>query len=104
MLQRPEPVIPLDRRAAPRHAVTVPIRTEMGTGTTRNVSATGVLFEIGGVGMRLGTALDFWLRLSTVSNRLRCRGRVVRVEPGLHGFAVATTIDACWFECHSDMK
>jgi len=90
----------LDRRAAPRYDITVPIDLEPARkGVTRNVSSSGVLFEVespGGMGP--GEPVRFRLGLRSVDGPLCCEGRIVRLQPANGHCVVATTIEACWFE------
>lgn len=89
-----------DRRAAPRYDIAVPIDVEPARkGITRNVSSTGVLFELldSPAGMGAGVCVRFRLGLRSVSGPLCCEGQVVRVEPVNGTCVVATTIETCWF-------
>lgn len=88
-----------DRRAAPRYDITVPIDLDPGRkGITRNVSSSGVLFELEGPGgMGAGDAVRFRLGLRSVAGRLCCEGRVVWLQPANGRCVVATTIETCWF-------
>ena len=89
-----------DRRAAPRYDIAVPIDVEPARkGVTRNVSSTGVLFELfrGPEGVGVGVPVTFRLELRSFPGPLCCKGRVVRLEPANGACVVATTIETCWF-------
>ncbi len=81
----------LDRRRLHRYALQVPIRIdEVGAGVTRDVSASGVLFQIDGP-LEPGDTIRFELVLSAHGVRLQCEGRVVRVDAtGARPLAAAT--------------
>jgi len=83
-----------DRRRAARFQIAIPVELEGGTGTTRDVSLSGVFFETDqsfapGEEIRLALLLE---RASpTRPVRLQCEGRIVRVTrfDGRIGVAVA---------------
>src|ERR1700739_2383627 len=94
-----------DKRATRRFALRLPVSIRYGEGAqehaaqTRDVSARGICFYVDSA-IQAGAALDFNLRLPpeitlTESIRVRCKGRVVRVEGGgADGkLAVAAVID-----------
>lgn len=82
-----------ERRGATRYAVALPIEFPTTSGVTRNVSASGVLFETSSSqGWVAGTCLRFVLTVGTAS-RLRCRGEVVRIDRSSARCSVATTIE-----------
>jgi hypothetical protein len=94
-----------DKRATRRFALRLPVSVRYGqdgeehTAQTRDVSARGVCFYVDSA-MQAGSALDFTLTLPpeitlTESIRVRCKGRVVRVESGGPNskMAVAAVID-----------
>src|SRR5262245_43133655 len=86
-----------DRRRAPRFRVALPIELTDGTAVTRDLSACGVFFVTSRAFVP-GEDIQFALVLEHVdpgrSVRLRCRGRVVRVEPYGTGMGVAVAISA----------
>ena len=83
-----------ERRRARRYAVALPIDLSTTRTVTVNVSTGGVLFEApAGDALETGSALRFVLAIGTVAMRLRCRGRVVRVERSAARCCVASTID-----------
>ena len=94
-----------EKRATRRFALRLPVSvrygetTEEHTAQTRDVSARGICFFVDSA-IQAGSAIDFTLTLPpeitlTESIRVRCRGRVVRVEGGNPAgkMAVAAVID-----------
>jgi hypothetical protein len=94
-----------DKRATRRFALRLPVTVRYGEDTqdhdaqTRDVSARGICFYINSA-IQAGAGIDFTLTLPpeitlTESIRVRCRGRVVRVEGGGSNgrMAVAAVID-----------
>jgi hypothetical protein len=94
-----------DKRATRRFALRLPVSVRYGEGAeeraaqTRDVSARGICFFIDSA-IQAGAAIDFTLTLPpeitlTEAIRVRCRGRVVRVEGGSapDKMAVAAVID-----------
>jgi hypothetical protein len=94
-----------DKRATRRFALRLPVSVRYGDGSqehaaqTRDVSARGICFYVDSA-IQAGSALDFTLTLPpeitlTESIRVRCKGRVVRVESGGANskIAVAAVID-----------
>jgi len=94
-----------DKRATRRFALHLPVAVRCGdddpehAAQTRDVSARGICFYIDST-MQTGSAVDFTLTLPpeitlTESIRVRCKGRVVRVEGGAKEskVAVAAVID-----------
>ena len=94
-----------DKRATRRFALRLPVSVRYGdngdehSANTRDVSARGICFYVDS-GIQAGSALDFTLTLPpeitlTESIRVRCKGRVVRVEGGGTNsqIAVAAVID-----------
>jgi hypothetical protein len=85
-----------DRRHARRYRVAVPVELELGTGLTRDISASGVFFETGSL-FPVGITISFSLVLEHADPgglvRLQCQGEVVRVEQheGKVGVAVCFT-------------
>lgn len=83
-----------ERRRARRYAVALPIELGTTSTLTLNVSTGGVLFEAPpGDTLERGSTLRFVLAVGTVAIRLRCHGRVVRVERSGARCCVASTID-----------
>ena len=94
-----------DKRATRRFALRLPVTVRYGENErdheaqTRDVSARGICFYIDSA-IQAGAGIDFTLTLPpeitlTESIRVRCRGRVVRVEGGSSNgkMAVAAVID-----------
>ena len=94
-----------DKRATRRFALRLPVSVRYGeneeqhAAQTRDVSARGICFYIDSA-IQAGSAIDFTLTLPpeitlTESIRVRCKGRVVRVEGGgpASKMAVAAVID-----------
>lgn len=94
-----------EKRATRRFPLRLPVSVRYGenpeeqAAQTRDVSARGICFYIDSA-VQAGSAIDFTLTLPpeitlTESIRVRCKGRVVRVEGGsLAGkMAVAAVID-----------
>ncbi len=94
-----------DKRATRRFALHLPVSVRCGEGEdehsaqTRDVSARGICFYVDSA-LQTGSAIDFTLTLPpeitlTESIRVRCKGRVVRVEGGSPAakMAVAAVID-----------
>jgi len=94
-----------DKRATRRFALRLPVNVRYGENAeehearTRDVSARGICFYVDSA-IQAGSAIDFTLTLPpeitlTESIRVRCKGRVVRVEGGgtANKLAVAAIID-----------
>ncbi len=94
-----------DKRATRRFPLKLPVTVSSGENApsaraeTRDVSARGICFYID-QGLTDGSAIDFTLTLPpevtlTESIRVRCRGKVVRIEDGAPAgkVAVAAVID-----------
>jgi hypothetical protein len=94
-----------DKRSTRRFALRLPVEVRYGEdgqghpAQTRDVSARGICFYADSA-IQAGSAIDFTLTLPpeitlTESIRVRCKGRVVRVEGGPPGgkMAVAAVIE-----------
>ena len=94
-----------DKRATRRFALRLPVSVHYGddkeehSAQTRDVSARGICFYVDSA-IQAGSPIDFTLTLPpeitlTESIRVRCKGRVVRVEGGTpaNKMAVAAVID-----------
>ena len=94
-----------DKRSTRRFALRLPVSVRYGekqeehAAQTRDVSARGICFYVDSA-IQAGSAIDFTLTLPpeitlTESIRVRCKGRVVRVEGGspAQKMAVAAVID-----------
>jgi len=87
-----------ERRQAPRLPAAGSVRTQKGVGTPRDVSSTGVFFEVDepyALGESVSLSLVLERPYAAAPIRLQGKGRVVRVEPrgGRIGVAVAVTWD-----------
>jgi hypothetical protein len=101
-----------DKRATRRFALRLPVTVRYGeseqeqSAQTRDVSARGICFYVDSA-IQAGSPIDFTLTLPpeitlTESIRVRCKGRVVRVEGGAAGkMAVAAVIDEYEFLAES---
>ena len=101
-----------DKRATRRFALRLPVTVRYGeseqeqSAQTRDVSARGICFYVDSP-IKAGSPIDFTLTLPpeitlTESIRVRCKGRVVRVEGGAAGkMAVAAVIDEYEFLAES---
>jgi hypothetical protein len=94
-----------DKRATRRFALRLPVSVRYGENAheheaqTRDVSARGICFYLDSA-IQAGSGIDFTLTLPpeitlTESIRVRCKGRVLRVEGGTTNgkMAVAAVID-----------
>ena len=103
-----------DKRATRRFALRLPVTVRYGeneeehAAQTRDVSARGICFYVDSA-IQAGSAIDFTLTLPpeitlTESIRVRCKGRVVRVEggPPAGKMAVAAVIDEYEFLADSE--
>jgi PilZ domain len=102
-----------EKRSARRFPLRLPVSLRAGemseelAAQTRDVSARGICFFID-TAMQAGSAIDFTLTLPpeitlTEQIRVRCKGRVVRVEGGSPAakMTVAAVIDECEFLAES---
>jgi PilZ domain len=89
--------VPHERRRARRYRVDLPVEFEGGTGVTRNVSQTGVLFATDREA-KVGDLVDFSLILGEHDAGWKCRiaciACVVRVAHLGRGWLVAADIQA----------
>jgi hypothetical protein len=96
-----------DRRKAERFIGAIPIVLKQGSGLTRDFSTDGVYFETDQP-LFVGEKLDFVMRLfqaePTRPLRLRCRGEVVRLEPGLEKLGAAVAITKHFFVHEPEMS
>lgn len=80
-----------ERRRAERFPLTIPIELKDGKGVTRDVSGLGVYFSAD-FPFEVNQEIDFLLRVPDAV-RVRCWGRIVRVDPEDGRYGVAVTID-----------
>ena len=89
-----------DRRRAARFRIAIPVELEGGTGTTRDVSLSGVYFETD-QSFAPGEQISLALVLERVSPgrpvRLECDGRIVRVTPVDRRIGVAVAFSSYKF-------
>jgi hypothetical protein len=80
----PRPADSAERRQAVRYPVSGVVKTRKGAGTARDVSTTGVFFEVDepyAVGESVSLSVVLERPPAAVPIRLQGEGRVVRVEP-----------------------
>jgi hypothetical protein len=88
-----------DRRREMRIKATLPVTFPHGLGVTRNVSASGVFLETDSI-FDVGDRIEMYVHFPGSGNaasegpavRVRCVGRVLRVEPRSCGVGVAAAI------------
>jgi hypothetical protein len=91
---------PGERRRMPRYPVSLVIEMELGKGTTRDISASGVYFETAEL-LAAGAPIRFTLVLEHADPsplRVGYAGQVMRVEPRGTAFGVAAAITSHWIE------
>jgi hypothetical protein len=97
----------LERRKSTRFQVKLSVEFEKGTGVTRDFSSSGVYFETD-QSFSLADQLEFFMHLEHSDlgpqTRVRCRGRVVRVEPMGERMGVAVAINSYGFESLSQSE
>ena len=71
----------------------LPIDLGNAAGVTRDVSASGVFFEID-ANYRLGSKIEFAVQMDTPGGKmvLKCEGQIVRIEPRVARVGVAVKI------------
>jgi hypothetical protein len=84
---------PQENRREPRVAVAHPVRVANTLGITRDISTTGVFFEIN-VPMCLGDEINFVIEMGRqgVNFVLKCVGKIVRLENLSDKLGVAVSI------------
>lgn len=82
-----------NKRREERVASVVPVELGGTKGITRNVSASGIFFEID-AGYALGSSMAFEVELETPGGKmlLKCQGDIVRIEPRNKRVGVAVQI------------
>jgi hypothetical protein len=78
-----------ERRKGERYKLALPMQLSDGTGTTCDVSATGIFFETESA-YAIGETIRLLLYLE--HETLQCEARVVRVEPRNGQFGVAVEL------------
>ena len=78
---------------AERHPVSIPISVGKKTGVAKDISATGIYFEIDAK-QKVGSNITFLLELMTPGGpiKVNCKGKVVRLENKDDRIGVAATI------------
>jgi len=71
-----------DKRKEERVPATLPVNVGTAAGIVRDVSASGIFFEID-ADYTLGSSINFAVKLDTPSGcmNLKCLGEIVRIEP-----------------------
>ena len=83
----------------------MPVTLEHGGGITRNVSSSGVFFETDQL-LTPSAAINFSLEFENAPAgplRLKCEGRIVRVEQQVGKIGVAATITSSRFTQQSEI-
>ena len=82
-----------DQRREERVSTSLPVDLGTATGITRDVSASGVCFEIDAT-YALASEISFAVQLETPGGKMRlnCRGSIVRIEPRGSRVGVAVKI------------
>jgi len=82
-----------EKRKRERVCTALPVRLGAATGTTRDVSASGIFFEINAPDV-VGDLISLTVELDTPRGKrmLRCKGDVVRIEPSDSRIGVAVKI------------
>ena len=70
-----------DQRLEARIEVALPVALDHDAGLTRNVSASGICFEVD-CDYTLGSEISFVIELETFNEKmiLNCKGRIIRTE------------------------
>ena len=92
---------PRDRRRAQRYPLELRVELAHGAGVTRDVSIAGVYLvtdQSYGVGAPIEFTLVFGEATAETMVRLRCHGKVIRVEPSGEKVGVAVTITSYTLE------
>jgi hypothetical protein len=80
-----------EQRTEPRERLALPLRLRDGShAVTRDISASGLYFEMEGDHQDVGGLVDFEMELPDLHMKFTAVGRIVRVEhrPGTTGVAV----------------
>jgi PilZ domain. len=86
----------MDERRAPRFHATFPVEIEPAGGVTIDMSSSGIAFESSHPyepGDEIVLRILLGRAGSPTALELRCRGRVVRVEPGDEKSRIAATVE-----------
>lgn len=84
---------------AKRHPVSIPISLGAKIGIAKDISATGIYFEIDAK-QKVGSSITFLLELMTPGGPIKvdCTGKVVRVEAKDGHIGIAATIKSSEFQ------
>ena len=88
-----------NKRREERVSTMLPVDVENAAGIVRDVSASGIFFEID-ARYTIGSLISFAVKLDTPSGdmNLKCRGKVVRIEPRDARVGVAVEITESMME------
>jgi Tfp pilus assembly protein PilZ len=88
-----------NKRREERVSTMLPVDVENAAGIVRDVSASGIFFEID-ARYTIGSLISFAVKLDTPSGdmNLKCRGKVVRIEPREARVGVAVEITESMME------
>jgi hypothetical protein len=90
-----------EQRQEPRHTGKLPVEIESGKGITRDFSGSGVFFETDR-SFTPGQPIEFALVLKHIDPertvRLKCRGKIVRIEESGQKIGVAAVINSYTFD------
>lgn len=84
---------------ADRHSVSIPVALGSKHGLVKNISATGIYFEIDHQ-QSLGADIDFVIDLDTPGGpiKVQCHGTIVRLEEKSGRIGIAATISESTFK------
>lgn len=89
-----------EQRHEPRHKGRLPVELGAGKGTTRDFSSSGIYFETNRT-FALGQPIEFNILLKRVDPeqavRVKCQGKILRVEDNGSMMGVAAAIDSYKF-------
>jgi len=95
-----------EKRKTMRFHMNLPIELKNGKGVTRDVSTQGVFFETDQL-LSVDETVEFTIAMLYAvvdsSVRLRCQGKVLRVEPAPNGIGVAAALTSHSFENSNDV-
>jgi hypothetical protein len=90
-----------EHRQETRHAGKLPVELESGKGITRDFSGSGIFFETDR-SFSPGQAIEFTLVLEHIDPerpiRLKCQGKIIRIEESGQKMGVAATINSYTFD------
>jgi hypothetical protein len=83
-----------ERRIGERYKLALPVQLNDGTGTTCDISTSGIFFETESA-YAIGETIRLFVNFE--HETLQCEARVVRVEPGNGQFGVAVELKSYVF-------